>query len=36
MAIAKRIVESHGGKIVAGRSDQTGAEIIVKLLRRQS
>jgi len=33
MAIAQRIVQSHGGRIGAGPPDQPGAEIIVLLPR---
>lgn len=34
MAIAKRIVDAHGGEISVGRSGPPGAEIVVKLPRR--
>lgn len=34
MSIARRIVESHGGQIVAGNSGTAGAEFIVTLPRK--
>jgi C4-dicarboxylate-specific signal transduction histidine kinase len=34
MSIAKRIVESHGGKIVAGNGHTSGAEFVIALPRR--
>ena len=34
MSIARRIVESHGGHIVAGKSGTAGAEFIITLPRR--
>jgi PAS domain S-box-containing protein len=36
MAIAKRIVEAHGGEIVAGQAEPRGAEIRITLPRRVS
>jgi signal transduction histidine kinase len=33
MAISRRIVEAHGGRIVVGNSDRPGAEIVLILLR---
>jgi signal transduction histidine kinase len=36
MAIAKRIVEAHGGQIAVGPCQGRGAEIIITLLREPS
>jgi signal transduction histidine kinase len=33
MAIARRIVEAHGGRIAVGDRDRPGAEILITLPR---
>jgi signal transduction histidine kinase len=33
LVISRRIIEAHGGQIVAGKNDPPGAEIIVTLPR---
>jgi len=35
MAIAKHIVEAHGGLIVVGENGNPGAEILISLPREQ-